>query len=255
MLTYKIFPLHLGQQEARPSITTYLQNAGEMKSNPIIAYLITGNGKAILVDTGCGDEEWCIKYHNYVTKISPEMELLNAIRATGVKPEDVDFIINTHLHHDHCFNNYKLPDKKIYVQKEEIKYAICPDPCQWIYYETAQVGLTPSWIAVMNRFEIVDGDIVLMDGIELVKFSGHTPGSQGVLVNTTDGKYLIAGDVISAYESWEGKGIYKHIPVNIHCSVADCYKDFEKIEKLNVSMVLPGHDMRVLEHSVYPVER
>lgn len=253
MSTYKIFPLHLGLQEPRPKITTYLQNPGELVSNPILSYLIIGNGRIVLVDTGCGDEQWIEKYHNYKIEIPSEMEMLNAIRAVGVEPDKVDFIINTHLHHDHCFNNYKLPGKKIYVQQEEIKYAISPDPCQWVYYETSQVGLTPPWIAVMDRFEIVNGDVTIVDGIELIKFSGHTPGSQGVLVNTTDGKYLIAGDVVSAYENWEGKGIYKHIPVNIHCSVSDCYKDFEKIEKLNVTKVLPGHDIRVLEHSVYPV--
>ncbi len=250
MLTYKIIPLKLGQQEPRPSSAVYLQGSVVMES-PIIGWLVIGNGKHILVDTGCGDEAWSIEKHGFVTHIPPEMELLNAIRGAGVAPEDIDFIVNTHLHHDHCSNNDKLPGKKIYVQKDEIAYAINPDPCQWAFYETAHLGMTPPWIAVMNRFEIVDGDVELFDGLSLIKFSGHTPGSQGVLVNTTGGKYLIAGDVISCYENWTGKGPYKHIPVGIHCTVADCYRDFEKIERLDCQ-VLPGHDRRVFDHPFYP---
>lgn len=254
MNTYRIIPLKVAQQEPRANTSTYLQ-LGAIMESPIIAYLIVGSGLTILVDTGCGPEQWSMEKHHFKITITPEMEILTAIRNAGVDPEKIDFLINTHLHHDHCWNNFQFPGKKIYVQKDEISYAINPDPCQWYYYETPQVGMTPPWLKDMDRFEIVDGDTQIADGIELIKFCGHTAGSQGVLVNTTDGKYLIAGDVISTYANWEGDSLYKHIPVGIHINVQDCYRDYEKIEKLGVKMVFPGHDPRVFEHKSYPVEK
>lgn len=254
MATYKIIPLKVAQQEPRPNSAVYLQSGGEPMRSPIIAWLVVGNGLNILVDNGCGPEDWSREKHGFSITITPEMEIRNAIKNTGVNPDALSFLVNTHLHHDHCWNNYQFPGKKIYVQKDEISYAINPDPCQWMFYETAQAGMTPPWIAVMNQFEIIDGDADVAEGIKLVKFCGHTPGSQGVLVDTTDGKYLIAGDVISCYKNWDGMGIYKHIPVGIHVSVPDCYKDFEKIEKLDCK-VLPGHDLKVFDHACYPPEK
>ncbi|GHT01540.1 MBL fold metallo-hydrolase [Synergistales bacterium] len=252
MKTYEIIPLKVGEQEPRDkSGATYLQNAGTLKVSPIIAFLVVGNGHTILVDTGCGGEQWSVEKHNFKLHLPPEMEILSAIRAAGVDPGGIDFLVNTHLHHDHCFNDRLFPGKKIYVQKDEIAYAINPHPFQYYYYETAHVGMTPPWIEVMNRFEIVDGDVDLLEGLKLIKFKGHTPGSQGMLVETTGGRYLIAGDVISDFENWEGKGIWKHIPVSIHVNVDDCYRDFDIIEKLDCK-VLPGHDQRVFEHKVYP---
>lgn len=252
MAHYRIYPIRVAQQEPRSSIAHYLLPPVTI-SNPIICYLIVGDNLKILVDTGCGPEQWSVEKHNFSITITPDMEIRTAIKNLGIDPDEIDFLIMTHLHHDHCWNNDQFPGKKIYVQRDEIAFAINPDPVQWIYYETAQVGMTPRWIEDLGRMEIVSGDVSVAEGIRLIQFTGHTPGSQGVLVDTEDGPYLIAGDVITYYAHWEGVGQFKHTLPNIHTSVRACYEDYEKIERLGCK-ILPGHDERVFEHAFYPPE-
>ncbi len=97
----------------------------------------------------------------------------------------------------------------------------------------------------------VEGDTNLVPGIDLITLPGHTPGFQGVLVNTAGGRYLIAGDTLNFFENWEGKGFFEHIAPGIHYNVADCYQTFAKIKKIGAH-ILPGHDSRVFEHAAYP---
>ena len=131
------------------------------------------------------------------------MKPVQALKDLGIDAQDVKTIINTHLHWDHCFNNALFPNAKIYVQKKEIQFAISPLPTQYVYYESHQLGMTPQWIKSMDRFVVVDGDYPLQDGIDLIFTPGHTPGFQSVLVNTADGKYLIASDFIGQLDNWE----------------------------------------------------
>jgi len=252
MAKYKIYPVRLGMQEARDkSGGTYLQNSGIKVPSAIMGFLIVGEGRCIMVDVGCGPAQWSIEKHNFhLTEWYPLPEALESI---GFRVKDIDAVVLTHLHHDHCWNLADIPDVPAYVQKDEVMFAMDPLPYQWYYYEVAQVGMTPKWYAEMYRFTYVDGDCEIFEGIKLIKFCGHTAGSQGVLVDTEAGKILIAGDTVNLYDNWEGKGVWKHIPNTIHIDVSDMYKDFEKIESLNCAHILPGHDIRVLDHKVYPV--
>lgn len=235
------------------STLLYLRAAGEKLITPIIAYLIQGNGRNIVVDTGCGDPEWSAKYHHPIVQ-TEDMDILNALKIHGVTPENVTCVINTHLHWDHCWHNDKFPGKKIYVQKSEMEFAMNPIPMQWAYYESEEIGLVPPFKKTMDQYVLVEGDHNLYEGIDLVYIPSHTPGFQGVLVDTEDGKYLIASDCLGRFENWEGDGVMKHIPSAIHVDLNQCYATYEKIENI-CDHILPGHDARVFDETVYPPER
>lgn len=253
MAHYKIYPLKLAEfQLHEKSTLLYLHGYGEKLITPIIAYLIQGEGRTILVDTGCSKPEWSKEHHHPIVQ-TEDMQLLNALAEHGVKPEDVTCLINTHLHWDHCWNNDLFPGKKIYVQKKELEFAENPIPMQYQYYETEHIGLNPPYKKTMDQYEIVDGDQNLFDGIDLVTLPGHTPGFQGVLVNTVNGKYLIASDCLGTFANWEGNAVHKHIPSAIHVDLNECYETYDKIEKI-CDFILPGHDQRAFDHSVYPPE-
>lgn len=253
MAEYKIYPLKLGEfQQHEKSTLLYLQGIGEKLIDPITAYLIQGNGLNIVVDTGCGGPEWAAKHHHPIVQ-TEDMLIVNALSAHGVTPDDVTCVINTHLHWDHCWNNDKFPGKKIYVQKKELEFASKPLPTQWAYYESEEIGLNPPFKKVMDQYEVVDGDVHLFDGIDLVFIPSHTPGFQGVLVDTEKGKYLIASDCLGCFENWEGNGVMKHIPTAIHVDLNQCYATYEKIEKI-CDYILPGHDSRTFDEEVYPPE-
>ena len=253
MAAYEIIPLKFAEFDSHEtSMLTYLSHIGEKRCCPVICYLIKGDGHAILVDTGCGDSVWAEVHHRRLTQ-TEDMLLHNSLRSSGIGPEDLDCIVNTHLHWDHCWCNDQFPGKKIYVQKKELEYAACPLPVHYEYYESAPLGIVPPWTRAIRQYEAVDGDYELFDGITLVHLPGHTPGFQGVLVDTTAGRYLIASDAVGSYDNWIGEKHMKHIPPAIHVDLNDCYRSFEKMDRI-CDFVLPGHDMRVFDHKVYPVK-
>ena len=251
MAQYKIYPMELGYfPDHDEGMLTYMKGHGKKGYSPILAYLIQGNGLNIMVDTGPSDSEFAEKYHHTVIK-DESMTVPGALKKFGIGVDDIDFLINTHLHWDHTFGNEYFVGKKVYVQKREFDFAMDPWRLFDSSYEHWRTGRIPPWACSIPYFEFVYGDKEIVPGIELVTLPGHSPGSQGVLVDTCDGKYLIAGDCIGSYSCWETEG---HIVGAVHSSVKEYLETYEKMDKMGFKMLLPGHDGKVLEHSVYPVE-
>ncbi len=251
MVEYTIHPIQTGQfQFHEKSTLLYMYGYGEKMKNPILAYLIRGEGLNILVDTGCSDPEWSAQHHHPIVQ-TEDMLILNALKKHGLEPGDITCLVNTHLHWDHCWNNHLFPGKKIYVQKREMEFAKNPLPPQYHAYETEHIGLRPPYKKALGQYEIVDGDVTIFPGIDLVTLPGHTPGFQGVVVETSAGRYLVASDSLGTFKNWEGDGKYKHIPPMIHVDLKECYATFDKMERI-ADFYLPGHDAKVLEHEVYP---
>ncbi|MGA2992398.1 MAG: N-acyl homoserine lactonase family protein [Candidatus Korobacteraceae bacterium] len=251
MEEFTIIPIRVGGFKGVPkTVYTYFLDFDKQLDSAIIMYLVKGRDKLLLVDTGGGDEEWCAKHHRVISR-PPDEAPVAALKKMGVAPEDIDIVVNTHLHWDHCFNNELFGKAKIYVQQRELQCAIDPLPTQAEFYEAHQVGMTPQWLKVYNRIISLDGDTKLFPGVELVTIPGHTPGMQGVLVNTAGGRYLLASDTLGLFENWEGKGRYKHIPSGIHYDLVEYHKTFEKIERI-CDHILPGHDPLVFRHKTYP---
>jgi glyoxylase-like metal-dependent hydrolase (beta-lactamase superfamily II) len=254
MHDYKIFPIKTGEFiEHEKSKLTYGCGFGIKIRTPIPVFLIRGEGRQILVDTGTADESWSWKYHSSKIVQTEDMKILRALEKLDVRPRDLDFIINTHLHYDHAFGNPLFPGKDIYVQKREVEFAENPLPTFSITYESEQCGMTPQWKRNLESLKIVEGDVVVAPGVSLILLPGHSPGLQGVLVDTLSGSYLIASDFIGCMENWLGNGRLKHIPPGTNVSQCDCFESFRKIESLGVgNRILPSHDMALFEHPVYP---
>jgi glyoxylase-like metal-dependent hydrolase (beta-lactamase superfamily II) len=256
MHDYKIFPIKTGEfVEHEKSKLTYGSGFGIKLKTPIPVFLICGEGRQILVDTGACDESWSRKHHSSKMVRTEDMMILPALERLNVKPRNLDFIVNTHLHYDHAFGNPLFPGIDIYVQKREIEFAENPLPTFHLTYESEQCGMTPQWKRNLKSLKIIDGDAEIAPGISLILLPGHSPGLQGVLVDTLSGRYLIASDFIGCMENWLGNGRLKHIPPGSNVSQYDCFASFRKIESLEVgNRILPGHDMSLFEHAVYPFE-
>ena len=247
MSTYQIHPLLVNviypKVKAGPR---FPQVPDTGYASPIISFLLEGdNGEWILVDTGACGCEWSEKYHHKMS-ISPEMCWDSVLEPFRIGFQDIKTIVNTHLHWDHCFNNDLFPNAKIYVQKEEVLFAENPIPSHYVFYEAYQMGLTPPWVSSRNRFEIIDGDYHLRDGVDLLLIPGHTKGMQGVLVDTPNGKRFIAGDCIPTMDLWEQREFGMPRPSVIHVDLEAYYRTYQKIIDLNVP-VIAGHDYSSLE--------
>ena len=242
----RIIPLKVGTLERDKSIMTYLTDMGKRVTLPAIIWFIEGGEKRILVDTGPSDPDGMGAFHKPYTRSDSEHPLA-ALNTIGIKPEDIDIVLNTHLHWDHCSNNHLFKNATFFVQKEELRFAIAPLPSQAGVYDSLFTGRTPSFLKIHN-YEVVEGDCEVIPGIRLLFTPGHTPGCQTVLVETAKGIYAIAGDTVPMFDNIANG---KLIPHGVHVNLEDCYRSFARLQSLG-AIILPGHDEKVFEREIYP---
>ena len=245
----KIVPLRVGTVTRVKSAFTFNFHDSDKKwEAPIVIWYIEGSSTKILVDTGGSDPQSEIsKKYRYPYTRTREEEPANALKSIGVSVDDIDIVINTHLHWDHCYNNSLFKNARFVVQKKELEFAIAPIATQEHVYESVTLGMTPPWFTT-KRWEVVDGDEQIAPSVSVIFTPGHTKGIQSVLVATDEGPYLIAGDTVPLYENWKGK---HSVPNGIHVDLETYFRTLKKINRLN-AVVLPGHDAALFNSAVYP---
>jgi glyoxylase-like metal-dependent hydrolase (beta-lactamase superfamily II) len=228
--------LDTGTQTVDKGVMTYLTDMGREIQIPVTVALIEGPEK-ILVDTSFLSVErtWQIRRRKIAR--GPSQELSAALTSAGVRPEDISIVIQTHLHYDHAGNNRLFPNARFFVQREELRYALAPTTFDASAYFAPSLGITPDYLG--TKFELLDGDAEIVEGVRVIATPGHTPGHQSVLVNTANGRYCIAGDAVMQYENLE-----KRIPPGVHTSMIDCMASLKRIAR-EADHVLPGHEPKV----------
>lgn len=247
-----IHPISLGTLiSIDKSVFTMGRHQGEKVDVPCLSFVIVGGEKKILIDTGPCDPDWASQYHRPLRR-DPDQEINAALAKLGLFPKEIDLVIFTHLHWDHCFNLEPFSEATFLVQKSELAYATAPLPSDRVPYEIGIPGVQPPWMGVFGRIEPLDGDQEIIPGVRVMHLPGHTPGSQGVVVETHEGPWVIPGDNVPLYENWEGDEAMAHIPSGIHQNLFDAFGSLKRLEAFG-DRLLPGHDERVLTHFQYPV--
>jgi glyoxylase-like metal-dependent hydrolase (beta-lactamase superfamily II) len=230
MKEYVIHPLVVGANETDQGIMTYLRGYGKRIWLPIYVFYLEGGDEKILVDTGL--EQFVVPDgvgREYGFEI---LEFEDALQTVGLKPEDIDLIIHTHLHNDHCENDYKCTNARIVVQKAEYEFFKNPHPIDHRYYSDILDGLD---------VELVEGDTKIRDGIDLILTPGHSPGGQSVAVHTSAGKAVITGFCCNAMNfPTDGPAI----PCGVHTDLFTAYDSAQKIRGL-ADILIPLHDLSV----------
>lgn len=245
-----IWPIHVGTiSRIEKSNLTYGIDQGVKVDVPSIIYVVKGGPELIVVDTGMSNAEWATKYHHPSTR-TPSQEPLQAFLNAGLDPDEVKIVILTHLHWDHCSNNSLFKNAKLFIQRDEVNYALFPLPIHTIFYESLLIGMNPPWLNDIQRLEIIEGDKEIFGGLKILKIPSHSPGFQGVNVKTKKGNYFIGSDFCPLLENWKGEW-RSSIPSGIHVDLADYYQSFKKVEGLT-DFVLPGHDLRIFNQVFYP---
>ena len=140
---------------------------------PVHGFVVTHPGGALLVDTGVGGPDEMLSDWRVVNRAAAE-----ALADIDMSPADIDLVINTHLHFDHCGQNAVFSHAPFYVQRAEVNRAKVEsrDLFEWLGFMDA-------------RFELLDGDVEIVPGVRVIATPGHTSGHQSVLVQG------VAGDV------------------------------------------------------------
>jgi N-acyl homoserine lactone hydrolase len=145
---------------------------------PVHGFVVTHPGGAVLVDTGCGGPDEVLNDWRVVNR-----SVADAPAGLDMTPADIDLVINTHLHFDHCGQNAVFSHAPCYVQRTELDRAKRESPDLY------------DWFGFMNaRWELLDGDIEILPGLSAVATPGHTLGHQCVVVATGGQADLLIGD-------------------------------------------------------------
>src|SRR5207245_6561631 len=138
---------------------------------------------AILVDTGFAWRTELVREWTIVNRHAAD-----ALAEHDLSPADVTMVINSHLHFDHCGQNAVFKYAPFYIQRSELARA------------RKQERTTSEWFDFAGaRFELLDGDAQIADGVRVVATPGHTVGHQSVFVEVEDGAAVMIGD--AAYTS------------------------------------------------------
>jgi glyoxylase-like metal-dependent hydrolase (beta-lactamase superfamily II) len=157
----------------------------------------TGN-KTVLVETGIGNKlsDRMIKFYGQPAK------LLENLAAAGIAPEDIDIVINTHLHFDHCgWNTLRdkngkivptFPRAKYYAPEGEWHYARRPSERDAISY--IHDNYDP--LVTSGQMTLLKGGEEIVPGISVKTFPGHTEYMQGVIVQSAGKTACYISDLI-----------------------------------------------------------
>jgi len=238
---YTITPMNLGRVTREKSFFTYMTDPGKKQELAVPSFLIRGGGYNILVDTGGPLPEATAPWH-LPYEVNADETMPAQLARYGVKPEDIDLIIFTHLHWDHCYNVELFPRAHFFVTRRELEYAKDPLPRQEWMYDSPRSGVRPPYLDI--DFHFTEDEQEIVPGIRVFLTPGHAPGHQSVAVETVAGRYILAGDIAPLYENWE-----KRIPSGMLMNLEECYKSFQRIEKMG-GTVIPAHDPQLFSRAV-----
>jgi len=138
--------------------------------------VVRGSGKTVLVETGVGSKPG---HFGGAAGTEGSGALLHNLAREGIRPEDVDVVVNTHLHFDHAGGNTVIaegkpapafPRARYLIQKGEWQVASAPNE------RTRATYLAENFepLEDARQVELIEGEAEIIKGVRLVPAPGHT---------------------------------------------------------------------------------
>lgn len=234
---WKVKALQGGGIELDRSAMTHFKGKGESIDVPIWFATATDGQHQVVIDTGIYNLEWvkagpepgCHQTPDQVTPVAVK-------KAMGWDPEEVDMVINTHLHYDHCGGNQYFKNATFYVQRTEWDAAHNPIESEKVFYAKELFDRN-----AVNYLQwcFLDGEETILPGLKVIPTPGHTRGLQSVLINIEGGVLCVAGDTVNTVEN-----INENLEPNILVNTQHIYESMERIRQC-AHFILPGHEPNI----------
>ncbi len=157
------------------------------------SYLIRTEGRTVLVDTGLGPRP-------ADTPDVPWGELLRDFQTKGVRPDEVDMVLLTHLHRDHVGWNLQREDARWVPTFAKARYWMSAKDWEACHEPEIQPQRFPNaptcvWpLAELGLVELMQGEHSITRELTAVPTPGHTPGHMSILVTSQGERALVLGD-------------------------------------------------------------
>ena len=159
--------------------------------------LVRAGRQTVLIETGIGPKltEKQRSIHNH------QAQLMKSFEEAGVAPDEIDIVINTHLHFDHCGWNthYRdgkavatFPRAKYFVQRGEVEHAHEQHERDRVSYLTDNYDP----LIASGQMELLEGDAEIVPGISVKLYPGHTHNLQAVMVQNGGATLCYPSDLV-----------------------------------------------------------
>jgi len=239
----RVHVISCGHETGDKGSLTLMKDVGKIIEIPYYSYLIEDSEHTVLVDTG-SSVRWKELHPETLVKsfqvyIREEERLDNRLTSLGFDLKDIDYVINTHLHYDHCGNNEMFSHATFLVNKNELAHALFPE--WWDSSSYVRSVFDKSNL----RYEAVEGEFEVTKGVRIIPTPGHSVGHQSVVVELAQTRLLVlAGDSIFLRENLEDPilpGLY--VDARLY---ADSMKKLKHIVDLHDGTMLLSHSNEYL---------
>lgn len=237
MSDWEIHALRYAERAARSRADSFIFDDNHAAPHPMEYFLwvLRRGAEVILVDTGYDTTEG--ERRDRPIQLDPR----EALKPLGIRAEEVNRVIVTHLHYDHAGGLHLFPNAKLHIQAAEMAYATGPCMC----HGTLRMPFTGDHVceAVRRLYagQVVfhDGDAEIAEGVTVHNIGGHSRGLQCVRVRTRAGWMVLASDAAHYYENF-----LKRKPFPIVVDLQDMLDGFGRLEALASArrLIVPGHD-------------
>ena len=228
-----------GRVRMRKSVYVPDADRSDTIEMPVSCVLLRHSQGNVLFDTGChpsvpdNPARWQ-GMEKFMTPImAPGDNVLTSLSCVGLSPDDIDVVVCSHLHPDHCGCNAFFKRATVMVHENEIAAARKPDAVPMGYLASEWDFGTIDQVSG-ERDVFGDGKIVLMP------LPGHTPGSIGALVALDNsGTFLLAADTVSLRVTLD-RNVAPRNTQDPHALL----KSWEEVRRIEArgATVLCGHD-------------
>jgi glyoxylase-like metal-dependent hydrolase (beta-lactamase superfamily II) len=159
--------------------------------------LLRSQGKTILIETGVGEKERPLGQTD-----RPHGSLLDELERLGLKTHDIDIVVNTHLHADHCgWNTRRTPDvgweptferARYLIQRAEWEAAINPNERTRATYLAE--NMRP--LEASGQLELLEGERAITDEVTITPTFGHSMGHASIVITSSGESAVYIGDMI-----------------------------------------------------------
>lgn len=201
----RLFVLLCGFEIIPKSISTRGRHGDIVISVPITAYLMDTDEGWILFDAGLDEanlRDPSLLQARYVSigwdpppVVWGSHEMASQLAALGLGFVDISRVIVSHLHADHSGHLKRMPQARLTIQRDEHNYAFSgKERASWFRSDYDLPGL---------QWDVINGDCMIMPGLQVIKTRGHSPGHQSLVVDLKNtGRVVLAGDVGDLMENF-----------------------------------------------------